>query len=78
MSLKRTRQDKKKVQDRIEALKEKLRLLNEKETELENTEIVSAVRALKLDPLALNRFLDRLKRGELPPTPNKEIEEQDL
>lgn len=48
--LKRTRQEKQKVQERMAALQEKLRLLNERETELENTEIVRAVRALNFSP----------------------------
>lgn len=65
MNLKRTRQEKQKVQERMAALQEKLRLLNEKETELENTEIVRAVRALNFSPSELTRFLERLKSGGL-------------
>ena len=59
MNLKRTRQEKQKVQERMAALQEKLRLLNERETELENTEIVRAVRALNFSPSELTRFLER-------------------
>ena len=66
MNLKRTRQEINKVQERIAVLEEKRRQLRERETELENTEIVYAVRALNLTPSALARFLERLKTGDMP------------
>ena len=44
-------------------MQEKLKALNEKETEMENSEILRTVRALQLRPSELDALLKRLKQN---------------
>lgn len=62
MNLVQIRNEKAKTEARLQALQEKLKALNEKETEMENSEILKTVRALQLRPSELDALLKRLKQ----------------
>ena len=62
MNLVQIRNEKAKTEARLQALQEKLKTLNEKETEMENSEILKTVRALQLRPSELDALLKRLKQ----------------
>lgn len=70
MNLTQLRTEKTKTEARIQALQEKLKSLNEKEIELENSEILKTVHALRLRPSELDALLKRLKQN-----PFQEIED---
>ena len=63
MNLAQIRNEKAKTAARLQALQEKLKALNEKETEMENSEILRTVRALQLRPSELDALLKRLKQN---------------
>lgn len=63
MNLVQIRNEKAKTAARLQALQEKLKTLNEKETEMENSEILRTVRALQLRPSELDALLKRLKQN---------------
>ena len=63
MNLDQLRAEKAKTEARLQALQEKLKTLNEKETEMENSEILKTVRALQLRPSELDDLLKRLKQN---------------
>jgi flagellar basal body P-ring protein FlgI len=63
MNLTQLRTEKIKTETRIQVLQEKLNALNEKEIELENSEILKSVRALHLRPSELDALLKRLKQN---------------
>ena len=63
MNLVQIRNEKAKTEARLQALQEKLKALNEKETEMENSEILRTVRALQLSPSELDALLKRLKQN---------------
>ncbi len=63
MNLVQIRNEKAKTEARLQALQEKLKTLNEKETEMENSEILRTVRALQLRPSELDALLKRLKQN---------------
>ena len=63
MNLVQIRNEKAKTEARLQALQEKLKALNEKETEMENSEILRTVRALQLRPSELDALLKRLKQN---------------
>jgi uncharacterized coiled-coil protein SlyX len=63
MNLAQIRNEKAKTEARLQALQEKLKALNEKETEMENSEILKTVRALQLRPSELDALLKRLKQN---------------
>jgi len=63
MNLAQIRNEKAKTEARLQALQEKLKALNEKETEMENSEILRTVRALQLRPSELDALLKRLKQN---------------
>ena len=63
MNLVHIRNEKAKTEARLQALQEKLKALNEKETEMENSEILRTVRALQLRPSELDALLKRLKQN---------------
>lgn len=63
MNLVQIRNEKAKTEARLQALQEKLKILNEKETEMENSEILRTVRALQLRPSELDALLKRLKQN---------------
>jgi len=63
MNLAQIRNEKAKTEARLQALQEKLKTLNEKETEMENSEILRTVRALQLRPSELDALLKRLKQN---------------
>lgn len=63
MNLVQIRNEKAKTEARLQALQEKLKTLNEKETEMENSEILKTVRALQLRPSELDALLKRLKQN---------------
>ena len=63
MNLVQIRNEKAKTAARLQALQEKLKALNEKETEMENSEILRTVRALQLRPSELDALLKRLKQN---------------
>lgn len=70
MNLSQLRTEKVKLETRIQTLQEKLKALNEKEIEMENSEILKTVRALHLRPSELDALLKRLKQN-----PFQEIED---
>ncbi len=70
MNLTQLRTEKVKTETRIQVLQEKLNALNEKEIELENSEILKTVHALRLRPSELDALLKRLKQN-----PFQEIED---
>ena len=63
MNLSQLRTEKIKLETRIQTLQVKLKALNEKETEMENSEILRTVRALQLRPSELDALLKRLKQN---------------
>ena len=63
MHLVQIRNEKAKTEARLQALQEKLKTLKEKETEMENSEILRTVRALQLRPSELDALLKRLKQN---------------
>ena len=63
MNLAQIINEKAKTEARLQALQEKLKTLNEKETEMENSEILRTVRALQLRPSELDALLKRLKQN---------------
>lgn len=63
MNLVQIRNEKAKTEACLQALQEKLKALNEKETEMENSEILRTVRALQLRPSELDALLKRLKQN---------------
>jgi ABC-type proline/glycine betaine transport system substrate-binding protein len=63
MNLTQLRTEKIKTETRIQVLQEKLNALNEKEIELENSEILKTVRALQLRPSELDALMKRLKQN---------------
>ena len=63
MNLAQIRNEKAKTEARLQALQEKLKTLNEKETEMENSEVLRTVRALQLRPSELDALLKRLKQN---------------
>lgn len=63
MNLVQIRNEKAKTEARLQALQEKLKALNEKETEMENSKILRTVRALQLRPSELDALLKRLKQN---------------
>jgi uncharacterized coiled-coil protein SlyX len=70
MNLSQLRTEKIKLETRIQTLQEKLKALNEKEIEMENSEILKTVHALRLRPSELDALLKRLKQN-----PFQEIED---
>lgn len=70
MNLSQLRTEKAKIETRIQTLQEKLKALNEKEIEMENSEILKTVHALRLRPSELDALLKRLKQN-----PFQEIED---
>ena len=70
MNLSQLRTEKVKLETRIQTLQEKLKALNEKEIEMENSEILKTVHALRLRPSELDALLKRLKQN-----PFQEIED---
>ena len=70
MNLAQIRNEKAKTEARLQALQEKLKALNEKEIEMENSEILKTVHALRLRPSELDALLKRLKQN-----PFQEIED---
>ena len=65
----------KKIEEKIQKLQTRLNNLYEKRTEIENTEIISAIRALVMDKEQLMSFLDDLKKGKEIDTDNYQVEE---
>ena len=63
MNLVQIRNEKAKTEASLQALQEKLKTLKEKETEMENSEILRTVRALQLRPSELDALLKRLKQN---------------
>ena len=70
MNLSQLTTEKTKLETRIQTLQEKLKALNEKEIEMENSEILKTVHALRLRPSELDALLKRLKQN-----PFQEIED---
>ncbi|MEL7626530.1 MAG: DUF4315 family protein [Anaerolineaceae bacterium] len=70
MNLSQLRTEKVKLETCIQTLQEKLKALNEKEIEMENSEILKTVHALRLRPSELDALLKRLKQN-----PFQEIED---
>ena len=70
MHLSQLTTEKAKLETRIQTLQEKLKALNEKEIEMENSEILKTVHALRLRPSELETLLKRLKQN-----PFQEIED---
>ena len=64
-----------KIEEKIQKLQTRLNNLYEKRTEMENTEIISAIRALVMDKEQLMSFLDDLKKGKEIDTDNYQVEE---
>ena len=70
MHLSQLTTEKAKLETRIQTLQVKLKALNEKEIEMENSEILKTVHALRLRPSELETLLKRLKQN-----PFQEIED---
>ena len=64
-----------KIEEKIQKLQARLDNLYEKRTEMENTEIVSAIRSLVMDKEQLMSFLDDLKKGNEIDTSAYQVEE---
>lgn len=62
MNLVQIRNEKAKTEARLQALQEKLKALNEKETEMENSEILRTVRSAT-QTIELDALLKRLKQN---------------
>ena len=52
------------TESKLNAIKAKLKKLYESKTELENVEIINAVREIVIDGTDLMAFLEELKRGK--------------
>ena len=63
MHLSQLTTEKAKLETRIQTLQEKLKALNEKEIEMENSEILKTVHALQLRPSELDALMKRLKQN---------------
>ena len=63
MNLSQLRTEKIKLETRIQTLQVKFKALNEKEIEMENSEILKTVHALQLRPSELDALLKRLKQN---------------
>ena len=59
------------TESKLNAIKAKLKKLYESKTELENVEIINAVREIIVDGTDLMAFLEELKRGKT--TAKKEV-----
>ena len=59
------------TESKLNAIKAKLKKLYESKTELENVEIINAVREIVVDGADLMAFLEELKRGKT--TMKKEV-----
>ena len=59
------------TESKLNAIKAKLKKLYESKTELENVEIINAVREIVVDGTDLMAFLEELKRGKA--TAKKEV-----
>ena len=59
------------TESKLNAVKAKLKKLYESKTELENVEIINAVREIVVDGTDLMAFLEELKRGKA--TAKKEV-----
>ena len=59
------------TESKLNAIKAKLKKLYESKTELENVEIINAVREIVVDGADLMAFLEELKRGKT--TAKKEV-----
>ena len=59
------------TESKLNAIKAKLKKLYESKTELENVEIINAVREIVVDGADLMAFLEELKRGKV--TAKKEV-----
>ena len=59
------------TESKLNAIKAKLKKLYESKTELENVEIINAVREIVVDGTDLMAFLEELKRGKT--TMKKEV-----
>ena len=59
------------TESKLNAIKAKLKKLYESKTELENVEIINAVREIVVDGTDLMAFLEELKRGKT--TAKKEV-----
>ena len=59
------------TESKLNAIKAKLKKLYESKTELENIEIINAVREIVVDGTDLMAFLEELKRGKT--TAKKEV-----
>jgi Skp family chaperone for outer membrane proteins len=66
-----------KIEEKIQKLQTRLNNLYEKRTEMENTEIISAIRSLVMDKEQLMSFLEDLKKGNEIDTNNYQVEEFD-
>lgn len=66
-----------KIEEKIQKLQTRLNNLYEKRTEMENTEIISAIRSLVMDKEQLMSFLEDLKKGKEIDTNNYQVEEFD-
>ena len=66
-----------KIEEKIQKLQTRLNNLYEKRTEMENTEIISAIRSLVMDKEQLMGFLEDLKKGKEIDTNNYQVEEFD-
>jgi len=64
-----------KIEEKIQKLQTRLDNLYEKRTEMENTEIVSAIRSLVMDKEQLMSFLGCLKKGKEIDTSAYQVEE---
>jgi len=64
-----------KIEEKIQKLQTRLDNLYEKRTEMENTEIVSAIRSLVMDKEQLMSFLDDLNKGKEIDTSAYQVEE---
>lgn len=71
LKLNQIRNEKEKIEKRIANLQEKLEALSQKEIEVENTEILRTVRALKLHPSELDALLEQLKHKPFVDIPEK-------
>ena len=66
-----------KIEEKIQKLQTRLNNLYEKRTEMENTEIISAIRSLVMDKEQLMGFLEDMKKGKEIDTNNYQVEEFD-
>ena len=66
-----------KIEEKIQKLQTMLNNLYEKRTEMENTEIISAIRSLVMYKEQLMSFIEDLKKGNEIDTNNYQVEEFD-